>query len=194
MGGDDHPLDLVGPLIDRGDLGVAVHALHIHALEVAGAAVDLQGVVGHLQRDIGGVLLGHGGLHAVGLVALLQVGGGIDQQPGATELGGHVGQLKGDRLLEANGFSELYPLLGVLHCGLVSPLGDAQRLGRNADPPAVQGGHGDLEAVALPAQQVFLGHLYIVEDQLRRSGGPDSHFIIMIAKFKALPAFFHNKS
>ena len=52
MGGDDHPLDLVGALIDGGDLGVAVGALHLHALEEAGAAVDLHGVVGDLQRDV----------------------------------------------------------------------------------------------------------------------------------------------
>ena len=52
MGGDDHPLDLVGTLIDGGDLGVAVGPLHLHALEEAGAAVDLHGVVGDLQRDV----------------------------------------------------------------------------------------------------------------------------------------------
>ena len=41
VGGNDHALDLVRALIDRGDLGVAVHALHIHALEEARAAEDL---------------------------------------------------------------------------------------------------------------------------------------------------------
>ena len=49
MRGDDHPLDLVGALVDGGDLGVAVGPLHLHALEEAAAAVDLQGVVGDLQ-------------------------------------------------------------------------------------------------------------------------------------------------
>ena len=42
MRGDDHPLDLVSALVDGGDLGVAVGPFHLHALEEAAAAVDLQ--------------------------------------------------------------------------------------------------------------------------------------------------------
>ncbi len=134
---DDHPLHLVGTLVNGGDLGVPVHPLHIHALEEAGAAEDLHRVVGDLQSDIGGVHLGHGGVHAVGLMGLLLLGGGVHQHPGALQLGGHVRQLEGDGLVEADRLAELDPLLGVLHSGLVGPLGDAQGLGGDADSPAV---------------------------------------------------------
>ena len=193
VGGNHHPLNLIGALVDGGDLGVPVEPLHLHALEVAAAAENLEGVVCDLQGNVGGVLLGHGGLHAVGDVCLLQLGGGVDQEPGAAQLGGHISDLKGDVLLLADGLSELNTLLGVLHGGLIGPLGDAQRLGRDADAPAVQGGHGDLEALALLAQQVLLGNLHVVEIQLAGGGRADAHLVIVLLKGKALPALFHDK-
>ena len=193
MRGDDHPLDLVGALVDGGDLGVPVGPLHLHTFHEPGAAVNLQGVVGDLQGDVGGVHLGHGGFHAVGGVRLLQLGGGVHQEPGAAELGGHVGDLKGDGLLEADGLAELDALLGVGHGGVIGPLGDAQRLGRDTDAAAVQGGHGDLEAVALLAQQVLPGHFHIVKDQLGSGGGADAHFVVVVAEVEALPALLHDE-
>ena len=83
---------------------------------------------------------------------LLQLGGGVDEEPGAAQLGGHVRQLEGQGLLGGDGLAELNPLLGVLQGGLIGPLGDAQGLGCDADTAAVEGGHGDFEAVTLLAQ------------------------------------------
>ena len=57
---------------------------------------------------------------------LLQLGGGVDEEPGAAQLGGHVRQLEGQGLLGGDGLAELNPLLGVLQGGLIGPLGDAQ--------------------------------------------------------------------
>ena len=115
VGGNHHPLNLIGALVDGGDLGVAVHPLHVHTFEETSAAEDLHRVVGDLQGNVRGVHLGHGGLHAVGLVVLLQLGGGVDEEPGAAQLGGHVRQLEGQGLLGGDGLAELNPLLGVLH-------------------------------------------------------------------------------
>ena len=192
-GGDDHPLDLVGALVNGGNLGVPVHPLHVHALEEAGTAEDLHRVVGHLQRDVGGVHLGHGRLGAVGLVVLLELSGGIHQHPGTAQLGGHVSQLEADGLIEADGLAELDTLLGVVHRGLIGPLGNAQRLSRDADTAAVQGGHGDLEALALLAQQILLGDLHVVEDQLGGGRGADAHLVVVIAEGEALPPLFHDE-
>ena len=152
MRGDDHPLDLVGALVDGGDLGVAVGPFHLHALEEAAAAVDLQGIVGDLQRDVRGVHLRHGGLHAVRRVLLLQLRRGVDEEPGAAQLGGHIRQLEGDALLGRDGLAELDALLGIAQRVLKRALGDAQRLRGDADASAVQRGHGNLEALALLAQ------------------------------------------
>ena len=163
MGGDDHPLDLVGTLVDGGDLGIAVEPLHLHALQIAVAAEDLQGIVGDFQGDIRGVLLRHGGFHAVGGVLLFQISGAVYQQPGGPEFGCHVGDLEGNSLLLADAAAELDALLGILYRRFKGTLSDAQRLGRDADAAAVQGGHGDLKALALLSQQVLLGNLDIIE-------------------------------
>ena len=80
-----------------------------------------------------------------------------------------------------------------IHGGLVGALGDAQRLGGNADTAAVQSGHGDLEALALLAQQVFLGDLDVVEVQLAGGGGADAHFVVVGLKGEALPALLHDE-
>ena len=194
MGGDDHPLNLIGPLVDGGNLGVAVGALHLHALEETGAAVDLQGIVGDLQRNVRGVHLRHGRLHAVRLMVFLQFGCGINQEPGAAQLGGHIRQLKGNALLGGNGLAELDTFFGIGQRVLKGSLSDPQCLGGNTDTAAVQRGHGDFEALALLAQQVFLGNLYVVEDQLRRGGGADAHFIIVVTELEAFPTLLHNKS
>jgi hypothetical protein len=82
----------------------------------------------------------------------------------------------------ADGLAELDALLGVRDGRLKGALGDAQRLGRDADAAAVQRGHGDLEALALLAQQVFLRDLHIVEDQLAGGGGADAQLVVVVAE------------
>src|SRR4051794_31891580 len=52
MAGDDEPLDLVRPLVDLRDLGVAVEPLDLDAANIPHAAVDLDGV---RRMDDGGV-------------------------------------------------------------------------------------------------------------------------------------------
>ena len=193
VGGDDHALDLVRALVDRGDLGVAVHALHIHALEEARAAEDLQSVVGDLERDVGRIHLCHCGLGGVRLMRFLELRRGVDQHARTAQLGRHVRDLERDRLLEADRLAELDALLGVIDCRFVCALRDAERLRRDADAAAVQRRHRDLEALTFLAEQVFLGHLDVVEDQLRGGRGADAHFVVMVAEGEALPAFFDDK-
>src|SRR5690349_18192950 len=56
--GHDEALDLVGALVDLGDLRVAHHPLEREVARVAGAAEQLDGVGRDLHRDVGGVALG----------------------------------------------------------------------------------------------------------------------------------------
>ena len=125
---------------------------------------------------------------------LLQLRRGVDEEPGAAQLGCHIRQLEGDALLGRDGLAELDALLGIAQRVLKRALGDAQRLRGDADASAVQRGHGNLEALALLAQQVFLGNLHVVEDQLRRGGGANTHLVIVVAELKALPALLHDES
>src|SRR3954447_11494571 len=62
---DDEPLDLGGALVDLGDLGVAVVALHRELAGVAVAAEHLDRVPGHLAGDLRGKQLGRGALEGV---------------------------------------------------------------------------------------------------------------------------------
>src|SRR6185436_21057785 len=55
--GDDHLLDLVGALADGEDLRVAVVAAHRVLLDVAVAAVDLDGLLGRANREAAGLEL-----------------------------------------------------------------------------------------------------------------------------------------
>src|SRR5215212_195047 len=61
LAGNDHPHDLIGALQDAVHPEVAQHALDRMVLEVAVAAVELQGLVGDLKTGVGGEALGHGG-------------------------------------------------------------------------------------------------------------------------------------
>src|SRR5262249_27313839 len=59
LAGDHHPLDLVGALVDLGDLRVAHHPLDRELPGVAIAAEELDGVDRHLHRNIGSEGLCH---------------------------------------------------------------------------------------------------------------------------------------
>ncbi len=90
-------------------------------------------------------------------MSLLLLGSGVDQEAGTAQLGGHIRQFEGDPLLEAHGLAELDPLLGVGQGVLIGPLGNPQGLGRHADAAAVQGGHGDLKALASSPSRLSAG-------------------------------------
>lgn len=69
----------------------------------------------------------------------LELGRAVDQKPRAAQLGGHVRDLEGNRLLKGDRLSELDPFLGVGERVFKRALRDAQRLGRNADPARRRG-------------------------------------------------------
>ena len=126
-------------------------------------------------------------------MGLLLLRGGVDQETGAAQLGRHFRDFECDDLLGADGPAELDALLGILHRRLKGPLGDAQRLGRDADAPAVQRAHGNFKPHALLAQQILLRHMHVVEVELAGGGGADAHFIVVRLEGEALPALFHDK-
>src|SRR5262245_60458934 len=72
---DDQPLDLAGALVDLAHARVAVQLLDREVLEVAVAAVDLDGLRAHPLGHLGGVELGHRRLAPVGAARVLEEGG-----------------------------------------------------------------------------------------------------------------------
>src|ERR1700759_1002554 len=85
--------DLVGARADAVQAHVPPAALAAVLLHVAGAAVDLDALVGHLDGDARGVQLGHGDLADRVLAVVMAPGGGVDHLACALDLGGHLGEL-----------------------------------------------------------------------------------------------------
>src|SRR3546814_8278068 len=71
--------------------GVAHHALQRVVARIAGGAEKLQGIVGHLDRHLGGEDLRLRGLQHVGKAGSA-VGSLMDEGAGGSELRRHVGQ------------------------------------------------------------------------------------------------------
>ena len=82
--GDHQLLDLVGPLADREDLRIAVEAADRILLDVAVAAVDLDGLVGRVHRQAPALQLRLRGRQREAAALILQPGGLLDQQPAAS--------------------------------------------------------------------------------------------------------------
>ncbi len=78
--------------------------------------------------------------------------------------------------------AELLALLGVGERLLESALGDADRLGRDADAAAVERRHGDLEALAVLAQALAGRDAHVVESQLGGAGGVDAELELVGAR------------
>ena len=114
LAGHDDALDLVGALVDLGDLGVAHHPLEREVAGVAGAAEQLDRVGGDLHGDVGGEALGGRAEEGqVGVAALGLGGGDVDHLARGLELHRHVGEHELDALEVGDVLAELLALLDV---------------------------------------------------------------------------------
>ena len=105
----------------------------------------------------------------------------------------HVGQLELSVLELAQALAELDTLLRVLDSLVDSALAQAQGLRGDADPAAVQGLHGDLEALALFAQQILLGNDAVLKDQVAGGGAADAHLLLVLAGGEAGEVLLHDE-
>src|SRR5439155_22064524 len=135
---EHEPLDLARPLVDLGDLRVAVVPLDRELLRVAVAAQDLDRLAGLAPRRLGREQLRLRAGLGVRLAALLQPSGAVDEQPRRVDLRRHVSELLLDRLVFSDRLAERAPFLGVLARDVVRGLRDPERLRRDADPAAVE--------------------------------------------------------
>src|SRR5207247_2610221 len=112
---DDQALDLARAFEQGVDLGVAVPLLDREVADVAIAAADLDRLLGHLDRHLARLELGH---RALGMLELAAVAAfpqrPPDQRPRGLDLGGHVREHEGDRLVLDQRPPELLALLCVL--------------------------------------------------------------------------------
>ena len=184
---DDETLDLVGALVDLGDLGVAHVLLDGVVLAVAVAAEELHRVGGHLHGGVGGEDLAHGG-------DLVDIGGArvddprrvVDQLARGLDLGGHVGEHELDRLVRHDGLAELTAVRGVAQGPLEGALGEPEGLGGDPGSGAVEGHHGVFEAdVLLVPHELLGGHPAVGELELVDRHRADAHGVFAFADDEA---------
>src|SRR4051794_16421881 len=166
--GDHHLLYLVGALADREDLRVPVEAADRVLLDVAVAAVDLDGLVGRAYGQAARLELGLRRRQPERAAAVLEHGGLVDEQPRGLDLGRHVGELGLDRLIFGDRLAERLALLGVRERLVERPLRQPDAHRGHADPPAVERLEELLEAHAGRPEQVLLRHARAIERERPR--------------------------
>ncbi len=113
-----------------------------------------------------------------GCFRVLEARGAQRQQPGRVDLGRHVGELELDRLVLGDRLAERPALLRVGERVLERGARDAERLGRDADPAAVERRHRDLEAAADLAEQVIVGSRTSSRKIWRRLAAADAELVV----------------
>ena len=179
--GDEVAHHLHGAAADGEHAGVAHHALERQPAPVAGGAMDLERLVGHLLRHLGREGLGLGRLERIREAGARVDRGAMDEQAGRVELDRHVGQLPADALEVADGPAELPPGARVGQRQLVRALGQPEGHRGGAEPLAVVGVHQLLEAVGRADQHVVPGHAAAVEVQPPLRDAAQPHGAVALA-------------
>src|SRR4051812_9226583 len=180
--------DLVGPAADWPQAQVARRALDAVLLHVAGAAEDLDRVVGLVEGVALGLQLGH--RHLLDRVVPLGEQAQRVVGDGATGLGahGHLGDLVADRLVLADRPAEGAALARVLDGRVQQVEHRADRAERHQEPLPLEVGHDQVEALVLLAEEVLLGHEHVLEGELARVGGAPAHLVELLRDAEALHA------
>ena len=140
------------------------HALDRMIAQIAVAAMQLQAAIDHLEAGIGGKALGLRGERASRRLALADRDrGAMQQQPRGLDLGRIVGDAELQRLEIGQPRAELLALFHVVDGAVEAELRAADRAGADVQAAAVEPGHGDLEALALGADEVGRRHAAILE-------------------------------
>ena len=139
-----------------------------------------------LRAVVGGERLGHGGkARLVGRAGGDLGGREIEQRARRFEVGRHVGERELGVLEIGDRLAELLAFLGIADRLIEAALRAAQRAGADVEPPAVEPGHGETEAVALRADAVGDRHSHILEDHLRGGRGVPAELALRRAEADA---------
>ncbi|CAM4153165.1 hypothetical protein NOGI109294_26155 [Nocardiopsis gilva] len=174
LAGDEQVHDLRGPFEDPvdpqvaedllgGDAAFAARGQRIGGLEAA-PAPDLHQFVGDLVGHLRGPQLGDGGFQP-DVVALVvgELRGQVDHGLHGIRRGRDEGDLLGDLLVLADRPPPLDALARPLAGDLGGPLARRDAHRRQGQPPGVERGQRDLQALTLPADPVGRGHAHLVE-------------------------------
>ncbi|MGX1367066.1 hypothetical protein RKD19_002425 [Streptomyces canus] len=165
LAGDQQVHDLRGALEDAVDAQVAQDLFGGDGLLAAGpeglggleaaAAADLDEFVGDEPGHLGGVELGEGALDADVVAVLVgHLGGQVEDGLQGEGRGRDEGDLGADGFVVGDGLAPLFAGRGPLAGDLQAPLAGGDAGGRQGEAAGVESGQGDLEALALLADEV----------------------------------------
>ena len=177
---DDEPLDLLGSLVELGDLRVAHHPLDRELVDVAVAPQHLDGVGGDPHRGVPGHEFTHRRPAAgVGRAGLDLDAGLVQELAGGLGRGVHVGEHRADHLEVADPLAELLALPRVGGRDLEGALGDPDGLGGDPRAAAIERAHREIEA-RRPRSPMQVGrrHADAVERELGGRAAADAHLVL----------------
>ena len=177
---DDESLDLLGPLVELGDLRVAHHPLDRELVDVAVAAQDLDGVGRDPHRGVTGDEFTHappsdwrrGAPASISTQALYR------SWRAASVPASMSASIAPTIWNSPMRWPNCLRSRGVRGRDLERALGDPDGLGGDARPAAVERAHRDVEPVALLAEPVRRRDAHAVERELGGRAAADAHLVL----------------
>src|SRR3989442_5859324 len=186
-------VDLAGPFVDDGGLGVAVEAARRVLVGIAVAAVDLHAVGGRPLALHGGEPLGEGRLAGVAAALVLEPARPQPEQAGRVVVGDHLRDHLLDELVLADGPAEGLPLPGVLRRRVQASADEAGRPRGHGVAAVLEREHRDPEALALLPEPVLRRHLHVVHREAAGVAGDDPPLLLDRVRAEALERALHDE-
>src|SRR5258706_11383456 len=155
---DDQPLDVARTLVDLAAAQVEIDALDGEVGDVTVAAVNLDRSRAHALGHLGGEELGHRCFLEARLSRIAQARRVPDHLSRDLDLGCHVGESEGDRLMLDERLTEGLPLARVPECRIERGSRHAHTLRSDADAAGLEVGERDPVAFALATKQICGGN------------------------------------
>ena len=181
--GDNHPHDFIGPLKDLVNAQVTNNFFKPKILEVAVTAMELQGFIRDIERNIGNKPFSHGAIDTgIGDTLVEFPGCKPEKNAGGLQFSLHVSnpELQGLELVQ--GLAEGPAFLQIGHGFIKGKLGPTQGTGRNIKASSIEALHGDLETISFMTEAVLKRNLEIVEPHFGSGLGIPPHFVFKFAE------------
>ena len=121
------------------------------------------------------------------------MGGAVHGRFQGVRLDGHLAKLVANRPVLADGTPKLLPSVGVFHALVDGVLARTNDDPTELDASNVEDVHGNLEAFAAVVEEVFHGHLNVVEEELAGARPFDAHLLFLGIHRDAFEAFFEDE-
>src|SRR3954454_6778519 len=193
MLGLHHLVDLRGALVDDRRARVPEVALDPELTGVAVRAEDLDREVRGLERRLGRMPLGEGGLARVALPLVLHPRRLHDEQLRGLVAEHHLRDHVLHELVATDRLPERLALPRVLDGPLQARTHDADAAGGGGDTALFERVHRDLEPVSLLADEVLGRHLDVLEEELAGRPRPDAELVLGVARREPLHALLEDE-